>query len=40
MTDGHAGPLLIYEAQLAMAAYKVEETQRQVIAAVKEWRSS
>ena len=36
MTDGRSGPLLIYEAQLRMGAYEIEETQQQIVAAIKE----
>lgn len=34
--DGRTGPLLIYEAHLQLAVYKVEAVQQQAIAAVKE----
>jgi hypothetical protein len=35
-TDGRAGPLLVYEARLQMAVYKVDEIQRQAIALATE----
>lgn len=35
-SDAHAGPLLIYEAELHMAVYKVESVQEQAIVAVRE----
>lgn len=35
-SDAHSGPLLIYEAELHMAVYKVESVQEQAIAAVRE----
>lgn len=36
VSDGRSGPLLIYEARIGMAVYKVEEIQRQAIAIATE----
>lgn len=35
-SDGRSGPLLIYQAELHMAVYKIEQIQQQAIAAVRE----